>query len=308
MSVVFSLLTLSALASDPWTEVASAAEMSVADVQALMEGVEKDQTILDRMARPWEAKPWHQYKGIFLNDPRVEGGVAFWKEHAEQLAKVENETGVPAQVIVAILGVETKYGAIQGNDDVTRALYTLGFFHERRGAFFRKELGHYLKLATDEGWELHDRKGSYAGAMGMGQFIPSSYVRYAVDGDGDGKRDLFGNPDDAIASVGNYFKAHGWTPGGRVLLPAGGEVNTLDGLVKKGLKPELSWNHLKQAGVTSDAAIEPGDKARIFRFQEADGPDYQIGLHNFYVITRYNHSQLYARAVWELSERIAAAR
>jgi membrane-bound lytic murein transglycosylase B len=301
------LLLATALAADPWADVATTADMSIGEVQALMAGIEKDQTILDRMSKPWEAKPWFQYGPIFLNDPRVAGGAAFWKTHADQLAKVESETGVPAQVIVAILGVETKYGVIQGNDPVTQALYTLGFHHPRRGEFFRKELGFYLGLATTEGWDLHGQTGSYAGAMGMGQFIPSSYVRYAVDGDGDGRRDLFANPDDAIASVGNYFKVHGWTADHRVLLPVTGPAQALAGQLHKGLQLDQSWSDLAALGIQSQTPIDSAEAVRIFAFETENGTEYFAALRNFYVITRYNHSALYARAVYDLSERIRLA-
>ncbi len=294
--------------ADPWEEVAAVAELDVAAAKALMQGVEKDQTVLDRMATPWEAKPWHQYAKIFSDDKRLNDGVAFWKKHEAKLAEVQANTGVPAQIIVAILGVETRYGTVMGDDTVARALFTLGFHHERRGSFFRKELGHYLRLATDEKWELQTRKGSYAGAMGMGQFIPSSYRNFAVDGDGDGKRDLFDNPDDAIASVGNYFLVHGWLTDAPVLLPAKGAPDALAKLVTEGLKPEQDWTALAAAGVSVEGpAPQRDDKAKIFAFELEKGTDYQVGLHNFYVITRYNHSPLYARAVYDLSERLLEA-
>ncbi len=276
--MLFALLLSSALAG-PWEEVAATAGMEVGEVRALLDGVTRDPTVLERMARPWEAQPWHVYWTLFSDPERVRAGVAFWEAHAAALAAAEARTGVPASVVVAILGVESRYGAVMGGDPVLRSLYTLGFFHPRRGAFFRAELGHFLRLAADEGWDLAEVRGSYAGAMGMGQFIPSSYRRYAVDGDGDGTRDLFHSPDDAIASVANYFAEHGWVRGGPVLLPA-------------------------------DAPAPADDPdARRYAFELADGTSEELlGRHNFQVIQRYNHSPLYARAVHELSVRLAEAR
>lgn len=300
------LMTMAAMA-DPYEDVAATAEMDVAAVREVLSDVEKDPSILERMATPWEAKPWHVYRRIFEDDARQQAGLAFWNEHTEALEAAEERTGVPPEIVLAILGVETKFGQVMGDDSVLRSLFTLGFFHERRGPFFRKELGHFLRLGTDEGWDLEATKGSYAGAMGMGQFIPSSYRNFAVDGDGDGKRDLFGNPTDAIASIANYFQVHGWTAGGAVLQPATGEPEALQALTGKGLKLDKTWAQLKAAGAATTPEPAPDANARIFPFEVEDGTDHQVGLHNFYVITRYNHSPLYARAVYELSQRLKAA-
>ena len=301
------LLLLSLAFADPWEEVAAVAEMDVAEVKAALDGIEKDQTILDRMATPWEAKPWYQYAKIFDDDKRLQAGLAFWDTHEEALNAAHERTGVPPEVVLAILGVETRYGEVMGDDDVLRSLYTLGFFHERRGSFFRKELGHILRLSADEGWDAHSLKGSYAGAMGYGQFIPSSYRRYAVDGDGDDKRDLFGNPTDAIASIANYFMVHGWTADGAVLQPATGDEAALKALTGKGLKLDKTWATLEAAGAGTSPKPAADANARIFAFGLENGTDYQVGLHNFYVITRYNHSPLYARAVFDLSQRLKSA-
>ncbi len=311
--MVIALLLSQLAAADPlatqgWDEVAQTSGMSVDECKALMQGVDKDQSILDRMATPWERKPWHQYRAIFIKQHRIDKGVAFWNEHEAKLDEVAAATGVPAKVIVGILGVETTFGGNMGDDAVTTALYTLGFFHSGRGTFFRKELGHYLRLATDEGWDVHGRKGSYAGAMGMGQFIPSSYRNYAADGDGDGKRDLFGSTDDAIASIANYFVEHGWVKGGGTLLPAEGEAARLEALAQSKLGLDKTWGDLKQGGLTTEAALSDQAAAGVFAFDGADGPEYQVALHNFYVVTRYNHSKLYARVVLELADAVESAR
>ncbi len=302
------LFTLLCFAQDPWDDVAGKAGMSVEECKALMDGVEKDQSILDRMARPWEAQPWYKYRTIFLNEERIEGGLEFWAANEATLTAQSEKTGVPIEIIVAIMGVETKWGRVMGNDHVTRALFTIGFYHPRRGTFFRKELGHYLRLATDEGWDLHATKGSYAGAMGLGQFIPSSYREYAVDGDGDGKRDLFENSDDAIASIANYFVEFGWVRGGGILMDAKGSDADLAKLAEGELKPSRTWATLEGAGVSTGAPPAPDSAAGVYAFEVEGGQDYQVGLTNFYVVTRYNHSKLYARAVVDLAQQIRERR
>ncbi len=301
------MLWMLAAQAEPWADVAKAAELPVDEVRALVEGTAtRQQSVLDRMARPWEAKPWHAYHPIFLTEERAAKGRAFLAEHADVFAEVSARTGVPAVYIAAIIGVETRYGEVMGNDKVLDALYTLGFFHERRGAFFRKELGHYVRLAKDEGWTLTEPMGSYAGAMGLGQFIPSSYRAYAVDGDGDGKRDLFGSPADAIASVAHYFVKHGWKRDQPVLLDAT-VSGAADGLLSRELKPEHTWAELAANGVSVPSPPDAGAKARLHDFAIEGGVEYRVGLDNFYVITRYNHSKLYARVVHELATQLSAS-
>ncbi|MCA9568299.1 MAG: lytic murein transglycosylase B [Myxococcales bacterium] len=279
-------------------EVAATAGMTVDEVKAALDGVTSDPTVLERMAKPWEAKPWHAYRKLFLTDARIEGGRAFLAEHADTLARAESETGVPREVVVAILGVETSYGTKMGDDDVKRALYTLGFEHPKRGSFFRSELGHYLRLSADQGWEA--QKGSYAGAMGMGQFMPSSYRSYAVDFDHDGDIDLFTSPEDAIGSVANYFAKHGWVKGGPVLLDVSGDALAA---VTKGLEPDTKPAVLAARGITVTGTEGP---VKLLAFDTPDGKEVKAGAKNFYVITRYNHSPLYARAVFDLATALSA--
>ncbi|HHO52291.1 MAG TPA: hypothetical protein ENK18_15810, partial [Deltaproteobacteria bacterium] len=183
MFVLFAPLVALALEPAHVAEVAATAELPVDEVAAHLSGLVRDDSVLERMATPWERKPWHLYRGLFLTEARIEKGRAFRQLHAELFARAEAQTHVPASVILAILGVETTYGEGMGNDSVATALYTLGFHHRRRGRFFRSELGHFLRLATDEGWPIGEPLGSYAGAMGMGQFMPSSYRSYGVDFD-----------------------------------------------------------------------------------------------------------------------------
>lgn len=281
-------------------EVAKAAELPVEVVEQHLATLSRDETVLERLAKPWEAKPWHEYRDLFLTEERIAKGKAFREAHAEIFERAEATYGVPASIVMAFLGVETRFGEVMGDDSVATALYTLGFHHERRGRFFRKELGLFLRLATDQGWSITEPKGSYAGAMGMGQFMPSSYRAYGVDFDEDGAIDLFRSPADAIGSIAYYIAKHGWLKGEPILVEA-----TVDGdpsaLLKGGLKLSRTVDELSAAGVTVPATIDGGARARLFRFEGDDGPEYRVGLRNFYVITRYNRSALYARAVTELA-------
>ena len=305
--MLFLLLALAAALAEPWAEVAQTAEMTVDEVKVLLEGVPKRQSVLDRMASPWESQPWHKYAPIFLNEERVVGGLAFWSTHEDLLDGASEKTGVPPEIIVSIIGVETKYGTKMGDDPVVEALYTLGFFHAKRGAFFRQELGHFLRLAADESWPIKEPLGSYAGAMGMGQFIPSSYRHYAVDGDGDGHRDLFDSPADGIASVANYFQEFGWKPGEGILLEAQGEPAQLQALVARGLELTQTFGELQKAGVQVLSPPPDEAMAKVFSYEAAGGREYRVGLTNFYVVTRYNHSSLYARAVTDLAAWLRVA-
>jgi len=206
--------------------------------------------------------------------------------------------------------VETRYGSRQGSYRVMDALVTLAFNYPPRAAFFKSELEQYLLLTREEGVDPLAVTGSYAGAMGQGQFISSSYRHYAIDFDGDGKRDLWHNTADAIGSVANYFKEHGWERGGAVAVPVAvsGAHAPVQGLVDKGLKPSLSVRDLKRQGVETAAALADDDRVALIELEQKKGPEYWVGLHNFYVITRYNHSPLYAMAVYQLSEEIRVRR
>lgn len=270
---------------------------------------QRNDAILEAIARPWEAKPWYQYYPIFLTKKRLEAGLKFWHEHADTLARAEQQFGVPAEIIVAIIGVETFYGAYLGKYSVLDALYTLGFYYPPRAKFFRSELEHYLLLTREENLPVTELQGSYAGAMGYGQFISSSYRHYAVDFDGDNVRDLLSNPADAIGSVANYFAKHGWQQGAPVALQIASNADH-ESLVSKGLKPEQSIAELQQRGLTIPAPhqIAPESKAKVFAFELEQGHEHWLGLTNFYVITRYNHSPLYAMAVYQFSQQLQQAR
>ncbi|MDU0355465.1 lytic murein transglycosylase B [Paraglaciecola aquimarina] len=264
--------------------------------------------ILSAIAKPWEAKPWHQYYPIFLTEKRLNKGLAFWQKHKQTLLKAERETGVPAQIIVAIIGVETFYGTYTGNYSVLDALTTLGFHYPPRATFFRSELAQLFLLAREENFDITALKGSYAGAMGWGQFISSSYRHYAVDFDGDGVRDLLNNPVDAIGSVANYFKKHGWKAGQDIAYQAEVSGNQYTKLLSKSLKYKHTWQQLENAGVQiPHQNINAQQSVKLLAFEQVNNQEYWLGLPNFYVITRYNHSPLYAMAVFQFSQQLKQA-
>ena len=271
---------------------------------ALLDQAERKQSILDAISRPAEkTKPWYDYRKIFLTDKRALEGVAFAQQNAETLAKVSDQTGVPASVITAIIGVETFYGRITGSYRVIDALATLAFDYPKRSPFFTRELQNFLVLAYETGKDPLALKGSYAGAMGYGQFMPSSYRAYAVDYDGDGVADIWTNADDAIASVANYFLRHGWQPGAPVIVPANYDGDSSE-IFAGGLKPEKTVGELAEEGFAPRSATDISLVATPLRLEGSEGYEYWLCLENFYVITRYNHSAMYALSVWQLSQEI----
>ncbi len=278
-------------------------------LEQIFAAAERKESILEAIARPAEkTKPWYEYRQIFLTDKREAEGVAFYREHREVLERAQLETGVPAAVIVAIIGVETFYGRITGSYRVIDALSTLAFDYPKRADFFTKELKNYLILTREQGFDPLEPMGSYAGAMGYGQFMPSSYRSYAVDFDGDGVTDIWNNPVDAIGSVANYFKAHGWLEGGPVVFPAkvaAGVGEEWFVRSRADLVPKFTLAEFAAAGIRPVAELDPAAQAIAMDFELENGHEYWLGLHNFYVITRYNHSAMYAMSVYQLSERIA---
>lgn len=272
---------------------------------------ERKQAILDAISRPAErVKPWKEYQPIFITESRVAQGVDFWRENQAALERAEQEYGVPAEVIVSIIGVETFYGRNTGSYRVIDALSTLGFDYPPRQPFFRQQLKEFLLLAREEQVDPLVLTGSYAGAMGLPQFMPSSFRAYAVDFDEDGHIDIWKNPVDAIGSAANYFKQHGWTADAPVVARATvkGERH-VEGLTE-GLEPvknaaelrELGWSWQTETPVADDTAVT------AFRLDGADGDEFWVGLPNFYVITRYNRSVMYAMAVHQLAGQLAQAR
>lgn len=263
--------------------------------------------IIEVISRPAEqALPWHAYRNHFLTAERIAAGLEFWVEHRERLAAVERDTGVAADVIVGILGVETFFGRITGRYRVVDALATLAFDYPPRGGYFRAEFEQFLLLAREEQVDVETALGSYAGAMGSPQFMPRSYRAYAVDGDGDSRRDLWESWDDVIASVANYLAEHGWRAGEPVAAPASLWFPRAVGLIAGGLAPDTTVKALRDRGLSFEAALDDRAPALFIRVADDDGPELRVGFHNFGVITRYNRSVLYALAVHDLGSRIAA--
>jgi membrane-bound lytic murein transglycosylase B len=251
---------------------------------ALLDQAERKQSILDAISRPAEkTKPWYDYRKIFLTDKRAREGVAFAQQNAETLAKVSDQ--------------------ITGSYRVIDALATLAFDYPKRSPFFTRELQNFLVLAYESGKDPLALKGSYAGAMGYGQFMPSSYRAYAVDYDGDGVADIWTNADDAIASVANYFLRHGWQPGAPVIVPANYDGDSSE-IFAGGLKPEKTVGELAEEGFAPRSATDISLVATPLRLEGSEGYEYWLCLENFYVITRYNHSAMYALSVWQLSQEI----
>ncbi len=278
-------------------------------LRAIFESASRQDSIIEAMDRPAEkTKPWYEYREIFVNDKRAQQGVEFYQQHRAALSRAESKWGVPAEMIVAIIGVETYYGRIAGSYRVIDALSTLAFDYPRRSEFFTSELKHYLILTRDQKVDPLELKGSYAGAMGYGQFMPSSYRSYAVDFDGDELADIWNNPTDAIGSVANYFSAHGWRPGEQVVLPARVEGDVPEEMFSQGrkLQPRFTVGEFAAAGLVPEGDVDANAEAIGIEFELADGLEHWLGLHNFYVITRYNHSAMYAMSVYQLSKRIAA--
>jgi len=275
----------------------------------LFASARRQESILEAIARPAEkSKPWYEYREIFLNDKRLEQGVEFYAEHRATLERAQRETGVPAEMIVAIIGVETYYGRVAGSYRVIDALSTLAFDYPPRSPFFTGELKSYLILTRQQGMDPLALKGSYAGAMGYGQFMPSSFLAYAIDFDGDEVVDIWDNPVDAIGSVANYFSRHGWRPGETVVSAAtvSGEVpDSWFVQTRKDLVPEHTVAGFAAAGIKPTEPLDPKALGIAMKFELQRGFEYWLGLHNFYVITRYNHSAMYAMCVYQLSRQLA---
>lgn len=268
-----------------------------------MDGVEQQSSILETIAKPAEGKPWREYRPIFMTSQRVQQGVEFWKQNNDILQRAEKQYGVPAEIIVAIIGVETFYGKRSGNFLVLDALTTLGFDYPPRASFFRRELEQYLLMVREEKIDPRELRGSYAGAMGMPQFIPTSFRHYAVDFDGDGKRDLWNSTADVIGSVANYFRENGWHMGEPVVSRASVKGTAVE-LAGTDVKPNRSIAEFKQLGATPIHAFSDKAQAVLLQYDGSNGTEYWMGLDNFYVITRYNRSPLYALAVYQLSQAL----
>ena len=264
--------------------------------------------ILELMSRPAEKRlEWHEYRKILVDERRVSLGLRFWEDNLKALEDAERVFGVSPEVIVAVIGVETRYGKIMGSFLVAEALATLAFDFPSRADFFRKELTNYLILTRSQNLDPLSLKGSYAGAMGYGQFMPSSYQAYAVDFDGDGFKDIWNNKADAIGSVANYFSEHGWQGDDPVIVRGYKQIGRETSIkANVSLKPSILAGELKKEGI--DSPLADSTEVALFLMQTEDGEEYWLGLNDFYVITRYNHSSMYALAVHQLSQELREKR
>jgi membrane-bound lytic murein transglycosylase B len=274
-------------------------------LRKLLKGAQSQPAILDAMSKPAEkAKPWFEYRSIFLTERRIHEGAEFWAAHRQALDQASLQSGVAPEYLAAILGVETYYGRTTGNYRVLDALVTLAFDYPAREKFFREELEQFLVLARDAHLDPSTVKGSYAGAMGAPQFMPSNYRRYAVDADADGRIDLWSDWPDVCASVGNYLKEHGWNSGEPVLGEATVAPEKAEALDGKKLSLSETVGSLTEKGVSFETPLSADAPALLIAADEADGVHWRVGYNNFYVITRYNHSALYAMAVYELASAL----
>lgn len=275
------------------------------ELEKAFDGTRLRPRIVELMNRQAQPLPWNEYRSRFVNREKIDGGRRFWGEYAGELEAASRKYGVPEEIIIAVIGVETHYGRHTGNFKVLEALTTLAFDYPKRAAQFRLELEHFLLLSREESLPLGKPLGSYAGAMGIAQFMPGSYRRYAVDFDGDGRRDLFENPADAIGSVANYLTAHGWQRDEPVAAPA-----RLEGLDARPpfeaarLSTRYSLEELRRRGVSATGAFPRTKRAIPLTLENHDGAEHWLGFDNFYVITRYNHSTYYAMAVYQLSREL----
>jgi len=266
--------------------------------------------LMDRQAPTPTGRPpsgpngaWLRYRNKFITPDNIPNGVAFWNQYADALARAHQVYGVPPEIIVGIIGVETRWGRVMGKTRIIDALATLSFDYPRRATYFTGELETFLLMARKEGRDPLDLRGSYAGAMGYGQFMPTSFKDYAVDFNGDGHINLW-DPEDAIGSVANYFRAHGWQRDAPVAIPASGQAP----LMENGFKTRYTVGALQAAGLTPQGALGHDQQVSLLRLDMGSEYKYWFGLPNFYTITRYNHSTHYAMAVWQLGEAVSRAR
>ena len=277
------------------------------DLEKILSDHKPNKRIIDLISRPSEKRlQWHEYRKILVDEARIELGVEFWNENIGALNEAERIYSVAPEIVVAIIGVETRYGKIMGSYPVVEALSTLAFDYPPRSKFFRKELTEFFILTRDQKLDPSNLTGSYAGAMGYGQFIPSSYRAYAVDFDGDNFKDIWNNKADAIGSVANYFSRHGWQGDGPVIVRGYETSPNLDVAANESLEPKFLAGDLRKKGIGNNLA--DNTKVALFEMQGERGREYWLGLSDFYVITRYNRSSMYALAVFQLSQAIKQER
>ncbi|MCH2476483.1 MAG: lytic murein transglycosylase B [Gammaproteobacteria bacterium] len=275
-------------------------------IRAIFKDIKFMPELIDAISRPAEkTKTWDEYRGIFLTPKRIAAGVVFANQHKDLINRVEKETGVPAKILLGILGVETSFGNIQGRYKVINSLYTLAVGYPPRSRFFREELINLFYLCREQDLSITEIKGSYAGAMGAPQFIASSYRAYAVDGDGDGKINLFESWEDILMSIGNYLKENGWEESKNIINRIQIDNKQMEELASKTVTPKSTVADLTAAGIQLNPSLELTEKAQVIYLEGLNSDEEAvIGLHNFYVITTYNRNVMYALAVLELGESI----
>lgn len=279
-----------------------------AALRAVFEGVRLQSGVIRALATPATSKLWKDFRPGYVNRRRTDAAVNFWNDNTVTLEAAEREYGVAPAIVVAILGIESQYGRNTGTFRVIDAISTIAFEVPARAAFFESELEALLLLCRDRGFDPVALRGSYAGAMGWPQFLPSSYRRHAVDFDGDGHTDLWTSRADCIGSVANYLRHHGWRSGADVALRTTATPGPgLDAAIGAGIKPSLDNDRLRDAGVVPSRPLGADERAALMLFEGDGGPEYWLGLENFFVITRYNRSQNYAMAVWQLGREILTA-
>ncbi|MDT8406345.1 MAG: lytic murein transglycosylase B [Methylococcales bacterium] len=289
------------------TELAKEQQFDRDYLQQIMASVQPQEKIIEAITRPAEAMTWARYRAIFMTNARIQAGRKFMAEHAKVLDELEQRTGVPKTIMTAILGVETFYGQRTGSYRVLDALATLGFDYPKRSEFFRSELKHFLRLARQQKLDPREPKGSYAGAMGLPQFMPSSYLAYAADYEGDGHKDIWHNPADAAASIANYLKVHHWQAGQDIAFLVKPKGDAYQKQLSKTVKPNLSLSQVRGLQIAIPEGLPADTQASLLSLDGAGGEEVWLTLENFYVITRYNHSPLYAMAVFQLSRALAGS-
>ncbi len=281
-----------------------------AQLTAWFNQVEFDPTIIASMNKPTEAKPWYVYRDIFVTPVHIQKGADYWRQHEKVLTDAENRYGVPAEIIVAIIGVESGYGtdAGKGTIPVMNSLATLAFNYPRRGSYFKGELTQFLLLSREQHWDPLSIKGSYAGAMGLPQFMPSSYRQYAVDADGVGKKDLLSNDDDAIASIANYLQKFGWQRNSPVAVQAKVTNNKADQLKNQNGQLHFTLQQLNSYGLVPTANLPNSLRAGVLYLDDKDSQEHWLTFNNFSVIKKYNNNNKYAMAVYLLGEAINSSK
>ncbi|MSQ59042.1 MAG: lytic murein transglycosylase B [Betaproteobacteria bacterium] len=291
--------------------IANMVERHGMDAQSLRElfaNLKSTARIVKAVSAPATAKPWHEFRPLFVDKKRIEGGVKFWNDNQAALTRASEAFRVPEALIVSIIGIETRYGKQVGTHRVLDALYTLGFELPGRNEYFKSEMEEFLLLAREKAWDPRAIKGSYAGAMGLPQFMPSSYRKYAIDFSENDKVDLWTEVSDVIGSVANYMNQFGWRDGEPVAIPARFEGSDAQALLALGLKPHTSIYELKQLGVVPVGEVDESLQAALFTLDVPEGQDYWLGLNNFNTILQYNRSRNYAMSVHQLSLEIARER